>query len=221
MDKIKYLILDYGDVLFYPGTEHWFITPNFYEIIGKDYIDINCLDKALAKVSNIISRKMITEDEEVIAFTEVYKSILSDLNITDNIDDKAIKIASDFVYSKGKHGIYNDVKDNLKRLSQKYKILMLSDNWPCARTVLKDEGIYDYFEKIYISSEYGCQKKDRIFFDFLIEDFNIKKGEAIFVDDKEILLDIAKEKNLGTILMDRNNKCENSKHRIIHSLNEI
>lgn len=221
MDKIKYLILDYGDVLFYSGTEHWFITPNFYEIIEKDSIDINCLDKALAKVSNIISRKMITEDEEVIAFTEVYKSILSDLNITDNIDDKAIKIASDFVYSKGKHGIYNDVKDNLKRLSQKYKLLMLSDNWPCARTVLKDEGIYDYFEKIYISSEYGCQKKDRTFFDFLIEDFNIQKGDAIFVDDKEILLNIAKEKNLSTILMDRNNKCENSKHRIIHSLNEI
>ena len=43
-DKTKYLILDFGLVLGKPKTGNWFITPNFYEIIGKNKIDLKRLN---------------------------------------------------------------------------------------------------------------------------------------------------------------------------------
>ena len=42
-NDIKYLIFDYGDVLVYPVTGNWFITPNFYNIIEKKEIDTNTI----------------------------------------------------------------------------------------------------------------------------------------------------------------------------------
>lgn len=54
-----------------------------------------------------------------------------------------------------------------------------------------------------------------------MQDFNIKNKEAIFVDDNESLLDIAKEKGLIVKLMDRENKVLNSKHKIINNLTKI
>ena len=58
-------------------------------------------------------------------------------------------------------------------------------------------------------------------FDYPINEFNIKKGEAIFVDDNEKLLDIAVEKGLSVLLMDRAEEVKISKYKIIHNLSEI
>ena len=60
-----------------------------------------------------------------------------------------------------------------------------------------------------------------VLFDYPINEYKIKPGEAYFVDDKESLLDIAVEKNLEVMLMDRGRKVKNSKYKIIHSLSDI
>ena len=109
----------------------------------------------------------------------------------------------------------------LINLKKKYVLILLSDNWPCVIPYMKHYGIYDLFDKIYVSSIYGVEKKDKVFFDYPMQDFNIKNKEAIFVDDNESLLDIAKEKGLIVKLMDRENKVLNSKHKIINNLTKI
>ena len=65
------------------------------------------------------------------------------------------------------------------------------------------------------------QKKNEVFFDNPINDFNIKNNEAIFIDDNESLLEIAVKKGLEARLMDRKNKKEKSRFKIIHNLKEI
>lgn len=219
--KFKYIILDYGDVLAYPATGNWFITTNFFELINKEKIDIDKFNNAVSKASSIISKKMITELDEEKAFIEVYKVILSDLNLDVDIDDVSKKLAFDFVYSDTKHLLYKEVKESLERLSHDYKLILLSDNWPCAYRLLKKWCILDYFEKVYISSEYEMLKKDKIFFDLPIKEFSINNGEALFIDDKEYLLDIAKEKGLEVLLMDRTCEKQDSKYKIITSLIEL
>lgn len=77
------------------------------------------------------------------------------------------------------------------------------------------------FSKVYISSIYGQVKKNGDFFDNPIRDFNIKKGEAIFIDDNEGLLEIALNKGFEVRLMDRERKIEKSKFKIIHDLKQI
>ena len=81
--------------------------------------------------------------------------------------------------------------------------------------------LYNYFDNIYISSIYGVEKKDKVFFDYPIKDLNIKPGEALFIDDNEINLDMAKEKGFDVMLMDRGNKIKESKYKIINNLTNI
>ncbi len=57
-----------------------------------------------------------------------------------------------------KYELYDDVKETLKDLSNNYKLILLSDNWPSVIEYMKQEDIYNLFEKIYVSSIYGQQK---------------------------------------------------------------
>ena len=220
-ENIKYIIFDYGDVLVYPITGNWFITTNFYDVINKDEFNLEKFNESVAKASSIISKKMMTEADEEKAFVEVYRTILNNLDLDLNVDSAAKKLAYDFVYSNNKHSLYSEVKENLERLSKKYKLLMLSDNRPCAHRLLKEWGISKYFEKVYISSEYEMQKKDKVFFDIPLKEFGINPKNVLFIDDKDYLLDIAKEKGMNVLLMDRDSNNKASKHQIINSLIEI
>ena len=56
---------------------------------------------------------------------------------------------------------------------------------------------------------------------FHAHEFNIKEGEALFIDDNELNLDIAKEKGLDVMLMDRENEIKKSKYQIINNLFDI
>ena len=112
-------------------------------------------------------------------------------------------------------------KEELERLASKYKLLLLTDNWPDVFVSIKEYGISDLFSKIYVSSVYGQLKKDGDFFDNPIRDFNIKKNEAIFIDDNETLLEVASSKGFEVRLMDREGKLKNSKFKIINNLSSI
>ena len=216
----KYLILDFGKVLFYPVTGHWFITPLLIKIVDMDRINQEDLQKAMEKQNNILSSKITTEEEEYEMFYEFYRNVFKEIQYF--IQDSDIrKIAYDITYHDEKYKMYDKVKEELEILSKKYTLLLLSDNWPCAIRILKNNEIYDYFEKIYISSIYGVQKKDKVFFDYPIDDYEIQKTEAIFVDDNEKLLDIAVQKGLEVRLMNREKEEINSKYKMINNLLEI
>lgn len=219
---IKYLILDMGRVLVEPTTGHWTITPTFLKNVDMKKIDENKLKEALKKCGDLLSGKAKNLEQEYEVIHKYYTELFKEAEYP--IDDKNLKnIVMDFVYNENdnKYYLYNDIPKELERLSEKYTILMLSDNWPCGVEFLKKHDIYKYFAKVYMSSVYGVQKKEKVFFDYPINDFNIKKGEALFIDDKEELLDIAVEKGLEVMLMDRLGNVENSKYKIIHTLEEL
>lgn len=215
----NFLILDFGNVLAYPITGEWFITPNFMKIIGKQ-IDTETLKQLFFKYDYLISKEMETEEKEYTVFNEFYRVILEELNI-ENSEEKSKKIARDFVYNDNKYKMYDDVEKNIERLSQKYKLILLTDNWPCVFKIMEKWKIDKFFEKVYVSSIYKCQKKHGTFFDYPINDYNIKVNEVMFVDDNIELLHIAKEKGLIPILMDRENNIKECKYKIINSLEEI
>lgn len=221
-DKTKYLILDFGLVLGKPKTGNWFIAPNFYEIIGKNKIDLKRLNILFNKYNENISKKIITKEEEYKAFKEFYLNILNELKIVKNEEETAEKLAEDFVYNEDKYIMYDDVYEFLEKQSQKYILILLSDNWPCVYAILKNWGIDKFFTKIYISSEYPALKKDGLLFDYAMNEFKIKKDEVIFVDDNPELLEVADKKKLIPVLMDRTNLHKDySKYKRIQNLEEI
>ena len=221
MDK-KYLILDMGYVLVKPTAGDWLVTPVLLKNVDISKINVNKASKVMSELGHMLDGKVETLDKEkemmMKFYTEVFKELEYDIS-----EEKIIEIVDDFVYNitDTKYTMYDDVKQELERLSKKYTILMLSDNWPDAFGYLEKHDIEKYFDKIYISSVYGELKSDKVLFDHPINDYNIKPEEAVFVDDKEPLLDIAVEKGLDVMLMDRGHKVHNLKHKTIHCLGDI
>ena len=216
----KYLILDFGNVLAYPVTGNWFITERFMDLIDMKMIDNNKLYQAIHKYGYILSRNAITLEDEEKIFYDFYKCILKEINYQ-IVNDNVIKELSNyFTYNLDKYKIYEDVVDSLDRLSKCYVLLLLSDNWPCGIEIMKHYNIDKYFTKMYISSVYGTVKEEGTFFDYPIDEFDIKQNEALFIDDNERILDVAIQKGLDVKIMKRN-KVNESKYSIITSLNEI
>ena len=213
----KYLVLDFGKVLAYPKTGDWFITPLFLELIDMNVLKREDILNAMNNFSNILSRKAITLEEEYHIFYDFYKSTFDTLgySVSEEILDS---LANDFTYKDNKYGFYEEIYSELDILKDKYTLLLLSDNWPCCGPIMDDRDLSKYFDKIYISSVYGTKKSNGDFFDIMIDEYNIKDGEAYFVDDNESLLDIAKEKGLDVRQMDREREVKSSKYEIIHDL---
>ena len=216
----KYIILDFGKVLAGPTTGEWFITPKFKELVDMSLIDKDKLNEIFNKHAEIISRRMNTEEEEYHNFYELYSLVLQEV-YPKYTDDIAHSIAYNFTYKQDKYTFYDNIKEELEVLSKKYKLLLLTDNWPCVERILKENKLYKYFDKIYISSEYGSIKKEGIFFDYLLNDYNIKKGDALFIDDSIENLDVGVEKGLDVLLMDRDNNIECDKYKKISDLKNI
>ena len=221
MNDIKYIILDFGKVLFKPTTGHWFITPKFLELFDINKIDIDMFNNAINKYDDILDRKVMTEEEEYDMFFEFYDSVLKTINYKEYTKEDIATVAHDMTYGRSKYTIYDDTIESLEKLSSKYKLLMLTDNWPCVLRIIEYYDIAKYFDRVYVSSIYDCKKADGIFFDYPINDYCIKKGEALYIDDNDNLLSIGEEKGLEVMLMDRENKNPEVSHKIIHSLDEL
>lgn len=219
---IKYLILDMGKVLVEPASGDWLVTNEFLKNVDIEKINKDQLKDAIKSCHYLLDGKAENLEEEYKIIMEFYKTVFQkiDYNIA---EEKLERIVNNFVYDEddSKYLLYKNVKEDLEKLSKKYTILMLSDNWPCAFNYLKKHNIDQYFTKIYISSIYGKRKQDKVLFDYPIKEFKIRENEALFIDDNEELLDIAVEKGLLVLQMDRNNVLKTSKHQIIHDFSDL
>lgn len=216
---VKYVILDFGKVLGYPTTGNWDLTPKFLELIDTNIVDVEKLG-SYRKQFKLLSEKIVTLDEEYNMYYNFYKNVFSGCGY--HVSDEVIKeISYDRTYCYGKYKLYDDALEILSKLKQKYKLLLLSDNWPSVIDFMKYCKIYDLFDKVYVSSIYGQEKKDGLFFDNPINDYDIKFGEAVFIDDNEKLLDVGFSKGLDVVLMDRDNKIDESKYKVVHNLEQL
>ena len=150
-------------------------------------------------------------------FVNFYSNILDNLCLN---KEMAKEIAYDKVYNNSEYSLYDDVKDVLNELNKNYKLIMLTNNFPSIIDYLKHEEIYDLFDKVYVSSICETSKNEEKFFDMVINDYNIKEDEALFIDDFEDNLDIGSNKKMNVVMLDRENK-KDSKYKKISNLVEL
>ncbi len=173
--KVKYLILDFGNVIALPTTGDWDMTPKFMELIDLKQLDLTKWKEAQIKYDHILSTWVKTLEEEEEMFFQYYDSILRECDYPLYDSRIAREIAHDRTYRDDKYSLCENVKEELEKLKDKYVLLMLTDNWPCVFDYLKRHQMEHYFQKVYVSSIYGCVKKDKTFFDYPIRDFDIKE----------------------------------------------
>ena len=217
---MKYIVFDFGKVLGYPTSGNWFITNKFLEEINIKNLDISLVTQAINHNKGLVKDDFSIQnmEEEFVMFRRFYSSVLHILGIVD--EKLSEELAHDRVYNFENYTLYDDVKTNLERLSKEYKLIMLTDNWPSIIDYLKEKEIYDYFDKVYVSSIYETKKEGGLFFDIMIRDYDMKEKEAMFIDDSEKLLDIASSKGLEVTMMDRDNNKE-SKYNRITNISEL
>lgn len=219
-ENIKYIVFDIGGVFLKPTTGHWFITPYIKDLL-KNKIDMEEFKLSLKNNYELVNEiSLQTEEEEYSMFYNYYKKSLEGINYSEISDELLSQMSKSITYDNNRYTFYSDVKKTLETLSKKYKLVILSDNFPSIKRILKDIDIDKYFKSMIISTFYGYRKKDKILFEILKNDIQYKEGTAIFIDDSENNLDIAKEYKLIPIRMDRN-KNSNSKYPIINNLTDI
>ena len=193
----------------------------FLELIDIEKINKEKYKEERKKYGYLLSQKVLTIDEEYEMFVSFYHNILSNVDYPNYEIGIARKIAYDRTYNYSKYTLYKNVDQELKKISEKYKLILLTDNWPSVLEYLRKYKLNNYFDKVYVSSIYGCEKKDKVFFDYPIKEYNVKPGEALFIDDNEDNLDIAKEKGFDVLLMDRDKKISDNKYEIINDLFDL
>lgn len=219
-ENIEYIIFDIGGVFLKPTTGHWFITPYINDIL-KNKVNMDEFKTSLKNNYELVNEiSLQTEEEEYSMFYNYYKVSLEDINYGEIDDELLSQMSGSITYDNDRYTFYEDVKSSLEKLSKKYTLVILSDNFPSIKRILKDIGIDKYFQTMIISTFYGYRKNDKILFEILKNDIQYKEGTAIFIDDSEKNLDIAKEYELIPIRMDRS-KNSNSKYPIINNLTDI
>ncbi len=188
MKKIKAILFDSGKVLNKPSTGHWFITPNFFDIIDRDLfssLDAERVDNTFRKASNTIDKYnfVMNLEEEYRTFLEfynVFSKCLPELKLSwEDIG----KLARDLVYNFDKYIFYEDVFEMIPILKDNYKLAVVSDAWPSIFGVYDKKDLRKYFDAFIVSSMIGVCKPHRKMYESALEGLGVKPDEAIFIDD--------------------------------------
>lgn len=226
MSGIKAIIFDSGRTLNVPTTGHWFITPNFFDIVGN--LKFNCteeqLNEAMIKACEHINKILLvkTVEHEFLIFKEFYEIVLKEIKYP-NLNNEVIELlARDCVYNDEKFLFFKDVEPALIKLRENYLLGVVSDTWPSLERVFTNKKLKQYFSTFIMSSIYGSYKFEKNLFRIAIKELGVKPEETIFVDDSESNLVAAEEFGMVPILIDRyDTKDLKSKYSIIRSLNEL
>ena len=218
---IKNIIFDIGGVLAEPKSVHWFITTNFWNILNKNLIDEEKLKISLKKYLYLQTQEPKTEKDEHKMFSNYYCNVLKDINYPNASLDIANKLADDCVYTDDKFIFFDDVYSILEELSKKYNLYIISNGWPSSFRVLKNKGIDKYFKGIIISSMYTTVKEENLFDIYINKYKEVTPSESLYIDDRNHILQKAKEYGFNLLLMDRYKKYEKTQFEIVNNMNDI
>ena len=219
---IKNIIFDNGGVLSTPKTGHWFITPNFWNILSiEEKENINLLKKTIQECKNLLTQDPKSELEEYNMYKKFFYQVLSKINYNNLNDNIVDSLARDSVYNDDKYKFFDDVIEELKYLSKKYNLYMITDAWPSSFRIFDNKNISIYFKNIMVSSIESKTKMNGLFEIFLKKNRKVNPQESIFIDDRKDILEKACQYGFNVLLMDRQKKYTDNKYKIINTLNEI
>ena len=132
-------------------------------------------------------------------FEPVMAQLFRDKGVTENADALGVNASQLFRIASTEYiRLYPGVTDALKKLRQAgYRLWLLSNAQRVFTAFeLRHLGLEDYFDGIYISSDFGCRKPDIRFFRALLEEQKLDPGRCLMIGN-DLDTDIAGAKNAG------------------------
>lgn len=206
--QIKAILFDSGRVINGPATGHWFIPPNFNRVVVLEKfqaLDQQKLSAAFHQANTYISKQswIRNEQEEYEHFLEFYRIFAERLPELGLTNETVNLLASDLVKNHKKYTFFADAVELIPRLSNFYKLAVVSDAWPSLNSVFRAAGLRDYFSSFIISSELGVSKPHERMYKKALEELSLLPHEAVFVDDNIRNCDGACELGIPSILLCR------------------
>ncbi|MFD2598726.1 HAD family hydrolase [Sphingobacterium corticis] len=193
MQKIKNIILDYGNVIFAIDFQR---AQQAFNQLGVNNVEEVFAHKQQNEIFDQFDKGLITPAE----FRNGIRALAKAPHLSDQDIDQA--------WNALLIGVSEGIHDILIDLNEKYRMFLLSNNNEihyafCMQHIRDEYGVEsnaEFFEKTYYSHEMGMRKPDQEIFDFVLRDANIVASETLFIDDSPQHLATASKMGIHTAL---------------------
>lgn len=223
---IKGIFFDIGYVLCQMNTGDWRATNKFYKYVPEDYmrqLPAETIRLAYEKSEDVLNSYpyVRTLEEEYQMHKEAYEQMIRVLPDVDVSESQICEIARDRTYNMDNYLIYEDVKEVLSALREKYKIGIISDTWPSADDVLKRAGVFSDIDSFTYSCYLGVTKPDGKMYEHALKGIALAGKETVFIDDSVRNLEGAEAYGIYPVLKRMNGEKGTSGFEEVESLREF
>ncbi|MEZ9463068.1 HAD family hydrolase [Vibrio splendidus] len=170
-----------------------FISEDASSIVGKK-IDFKAIRMLSEKKAFEFA---VSEERYEIDIDEIYNVLKGEIEVSESIacklKDLEVNAERNFLYKRESgYKAYEYAKSLRKR------VILVSDMYlkkSHLEDILKHTGYYGY-EKVYVSSEYGCKKHNGLLFDKVLEDLDVETDRILHIGDN-LRADVIKAKERG------------------------
>ena len=203
----KVIFFDVGYTLDMPASGDWMFTKRFLEEAGnllnrrgRGEI-LRARDTALRFLTN--HHLVTTVEAEIDQFFRYYSIISDELDLALSEEQRRL-IACDRARNMKNYIPYPGIQEVLEKLSEKYRLGVISDTWPSIEQQLEYIGVSRYFSFTTYSCFLGVFKPDPRMFQDALAKSGVSAEEAVFIDDSVRNLDGAAALGIFPILIAAN-----------------
>ncbi len=221
---IKGIFFDIGFTLLRNVGPYWLIPNKILE-----YIDLETFH-AIPKTASYNraykylddNHLLLSEDDELEQFKDFYSMLVRDFSDLTLTKEQIDELAYSKVYDMNNYALFDDTATTLEVLHGKYRLGIISDNFPSAVRILRHFNIEHFFETKTISSYLNTFKPDKRMYLHALEQMKLPPEQTVFVDDGEDNLDGAAKLGIQPIqIADRPGEYSSGKYPCIHKLSEL
>jgi len=170
MNKIKWIIFDLGGIVV-PETGQ--------SINHKIAYALNLSDEKLKEIASKFHRQITAGS---ITLFEMYSEITKELSIPISAEYLLQEHLNEFIRLGIIHNA--DIVHFIETLKDEYKVACLTNLEIEIADICRETGLFDYFDKAFMSTELKMLKPDLEIYSKVLEELNCFPNETIFIDDK-------------------------------------
>ncbi len=185
LSTIKGIFFDLGGTLMYPPSGSWLFPELAYKYFPREVMgrpeNIELVKRANAELES--NHLLSTTKEEHGRFARFYGALAGSLPELGLTDRDIREITDDKVYNMSNFRIFDDTVETLEALRGRYKLGIISDNWPSVWDMLAQMGIEKYFDCETYSFRLGVFKPSPAMYRDALEKMGLPPENTLFVDD--------------------------------------
>lgn len=203
---MTHLIFDCGGVLVYPRTGDWNLPPLMPRVLGARAADLYTSDYVQAHRLSahwLDESRMVADVDEERRLRWEYLRSVNDIMHWHLSEEDIQRLAGNFTDDPLRYGFFEDVAPWLRHWKQRFRLGILSDAMPSILDVLRQQGLYDLFDAVVISTQVGAIKPAERMYAAVLEALNAEPTDCAFIDDRACNVEGAAAAGIRAVQMAR------------------